>query len=336
MRKARTILWLALVAAGCGGTQRVKIKVLHPAAVNLSAYKQIVLGDLGGKLAPRFSAGMKETLVDGGHFKVLDRSQLRQILGELKLSQSDLADPKKRVKIGRLLSGSVILTGHMDGEYREQNTARDSKCYRKTGKDEKGKSVYGNVPCKEYSRQGKAATRGNVDIVDVETGSILKTKTLKGTCEKKTQATDDDPLPIDGDELLDCALNENVTLIARTITPWSEDVQAPFERDKAVPTLALGIRHAETGEFGEAAKVFADAAKASETSAKIPAKTIAKTYWNLALAQKYMNDHRAALRSLQKAYTLDPRRQYLDEQASVKAMRSEHEELKRQGAVQSE
>ncbi|MBI4423737.1 MAG: hypothetical protein HY554_08420 [Elusimicrobia bacterium] len=325
-----------VAAAGCAGTKRVQVRVLHPAAVNLSQYKQIVIGDLGGKLAPRFSAGLKEALVDGGQFKVLDRSQLRQILGELKLSQSDLADPKKRVKIGRLLSGSVILTGHMDGEYREQSTARDAKCYRRTGKDEKGKNVYGNVPCKEYKRNGKAATRGSVDLLDVETGSILKTKVLKGACEKKTEATDDDPVPIDGEELLDCALKESVTSIARTITPWSEDVQAPFERDKAIPTIDLGIRHAETGEFGEAAKVFAEAAKAAEASPKIPAKTIAKTYWNLALAQKYMHDHPAALRSLQKAYTLDPRRQYLDEQASVKTLRSEREELKRQGAVKDE
>ncbi|MBF0565710.1 MAG: hypothetical protein HQK89_10740 [Nitrospirae bacterium] len=52
-----------------------------------------------------------ESFVQDGRFNIVDRQRLSEVLKELKLSQSDLADPSTAIKAGKLAAAEAILIG---------------------------------------------------------------------------------------------------------------------------------------------------------------------------------------------------------------------------------
>lgn len=98
-----------------------------------------------------------------------------------------------------------------------------------------------------------------------------------------------------------------------------------------MPSLELGIRHAQMGEMKEAIKTFHRTAKAAEVNPELKPAQIAKAYWNLGLAFEYSSQYDQALKYLKKAYLLYPYPPYLHEQDSVRQMQKNEEELKKQG-----
>jgi curli biogenesis system outer membrane secretion channel CsgG len=247
LSKSGVCWFLATVAvatlAGCATTIYIPVKVMHPAEINMTPYKQIVIGEIHGNMAQGFSDGVKESLVQSGHFTVVDRAQLSQILGEQSLSQSDLADPKSRLRIGKLLAASALITGHTEGEFKTEVTYQDSTCQRYLGKGPNGKDVWQPYACKVYTRTGKSVTSGSIDVIDVTTGQIVKSKQLGGGCSNQTQATDATPANIDSRETLACAQGQNISTFVKSISPWSQTVMAPFAKDSSIPDLEIGIRH---------------------------------------------------------------------------------------------
>lgn len=318
---------------GCGAPVRIPVQVMHPAEINMSPFKQIVMGEVGGNLSRGFGDGVKEQLVDSAQFKVVDRSQLRQILGEQSLSQSDLADPKKRIKVGKLLSGAALITGHTEGSVKTELTQKNMTCQRVIGKDSKGKAIWQEYGCTQYTRSSKSVTSGSVDVVSVTSGEIVKSKRLGGSCSQQTQATDAQPADIDEGELLGCALGENIRTFVKAISPWTETVSVPFFTDSGIPELEKGIRHAQMGELAEATKIFLDSAKLAEGNPKIKPKVIAKAYGNLGYSYKLLEKFDEATAAFKKAYMLNPDDNYLAEQQAVKHRRAELAELKRQGVT---
>lgn len=78
-------LVMLLLLSGCS-TVNVPIPVTHPAEIDMTSYKQIVLSEINGNLGGQFGDGVKNQLVESNRFKVVDRARLSQIMGELKLS----------------------------------------------------------------------------------------------------------------------------------------------------------------------------------------------------------------------------------------------------------
>ena len=316
---------------GCATTKKVSVTVLHPAEINMSAYKQIVLGDISGRRGQDLADELKEKLVDGNVFKIMDRSQLNQILSELKLSQSDIADPNSRAKIGKLLTGAALITGRgVRVKYSDKLTYRDSTCKRKVSKKK-----WVEYACKRYTRICSADTSGSLDVVDVQTGRILKSRRLKGGCSDQTKATDARPGYLrTQDELEQCSISNDVYLFLKAISSWKERREVPFVVDKNIPMLAEGIRHAEMGDLGKAAKVFSSAVKSSETNPKIKPASIAKAYWNLGLSFAYTMKFNQAISAFKKAYVLKPKPAYLNEQQVVRQLKKNWKKLKNQGIAQ--
>lgn len=54
-------------------------------------------------------AAMEEAIKNNGRFTLLTRSQLDSVLGELKIANSDLVDPKEAAKIGKALSAQYVV-----------------------------------------------------------------------------------------------------------------------------------------------------------------------------------------------------------------------------------
>lgn len=317
--------WYILAAfvialSGCA-TVSVPMAVTHPAEINMTPYKQVAIGEIGGNMGQAFADSLKNKLVEGERFKVVDRNRMDQIFKELKLSQSDLADEKTRVKLGGLLSASAIITGRADGTYKENTTSKSGTCTRE-------KREYS---CTTYYRKGEYGSSGSIDVVDSQTGQIIRSKVLKAAWEATTSATDDTPEAIDKDSLYSSVLGKNVSEFMKAIMPWSETVMVPFAKDGKIPDLERGINQAKAGELQEAIKIFADAAKAAETNPQIKPDSIARAYWNLGLAYEYtFVEFDKAIEAFKKAYSLKPEQKYLTEKANVEKYKAEKKKLDEQ------
>jgi len=313
---------LLILFSGCG-TVRVPMHVTHPAEINMNSYKQIAISNIGGNMGQSFADGLKYRLVEGGRFKVVDRSRMNQIMKELNMSQSDLSSSENRLKLGGMLSASAMVAGHTEGKYKEERTKSKSTCT-------KNKVEY---PCTIYYRKGVYRTSGSIDVIDVQTGEIVKSKMLNAISERTTRATDADPPSIDKDSLASSALSINIHTFFKAINPWTETVQVPFVKDKAIPDLERGINQAKMGELQEAIKVFADAAKAAEGNAKIKPKSIANAYFDLGLAYNFSWEFDKAIKAFKKAFSIKAKDDYLQWIERAKRQKAERKKLEEQTAL---
>lgn len=321
--KARVFLSAAIMSiTGCA-TVNVPMTVEHPAEINMTPYKQIAIGEFRGNQGDKFASQLKNDLdASGGGFQMVDRSRLNQIMKELHLSQSDLVNEKKRIKLGKFLSAAALITGSNEGSYAEQVTFEDTKCIT-------DKATV--VQCRRYTRSGVWNTSGSVDVIDVQTGQIIKSKVLDARCVSSTEATNSQPGPIDRFALEQECVQRNVSTIRKAISPWQETVQAAFETDKAIPELEAGIAQCKIGEMQEGIKLFNQGAQAAEGNAAVDRKSVATAYWDLGLAYEYTDDFDRALDSVKKAYSFDTSDTYASEIAKIKRRTKERTKLKEQG-----
>ena len=289
---------IGVLTVGCA-TVRVPIQVTHPAEINMSMYKQIAISRIDGNLGNAFADDLKERLIETGRFTLVDRARLDQIMRELKLSSSDLVQSDKAAKLGNLLPATAIISGHTNGKYEEKMTHEDSTCYR----DKNDKRGY---RCRTNYRNGIFSTGGSIDVIDVSTGQIIKSKTLGNRCEAGTSATNENPDSIDRDSLIAQCNDQNVTKFVKAISSWTEIVQAPFRKDGDLPALEAGVNQAKIGDMQGAAETFQAAAKDAEMNPKVSPKTIAMAYWNLGLAYQYSDEFDKAITAFNKSCLLDP------------------------------
>lgn len=301
-------------------TTKVPVTIKRPAEINISQYRQIAIADIEGRHGLDFSGELKSRLVEIGDFKVVDRSRMGSIMRELQLSQSDLSESKNRAKLGRLLNASVLISGYLNGKYKEDVSYKDGTCYKLKEKR----------PCVIYHRKGIYSTSGSMDVIEVETGEILRSKILAAAYHDTTRATDAWPDAINRDSLYRSCLVDNVNDFLKSIQPWEETVAVPFKKDSAIPELEKGIHQAKMGEMGQAIMTFARAAQAAEGNAKIRANSIAVAYWDLGLAYKYTWQLDNAIEAFKKAYAFEPDDDYINEIKSAEKMKAEKIKLEEQ------
>jgi tetratricopeptide (TPR) repeat protein len=311
------IICLFSLLSACA-TVKVPIKVMHPAEINMKNYKQIALYDFEGNMGQSLEEAIKDKLVNSERFTVVDRSRMNQIMKELNLSQSDLVNPENRAKLGKLISASAMMGGRLNGDYKENTTYSKGTCVDGNGN---------KYSCTTYYRKGIYNTKGSVDVIDVQTGQIIKSKTLKASYESTHSATNETPEEIDRDGLAGRCLNDNITTLEKAIMPWEELVKVPFLKDKKIPDLERGIASASTGDLENAIKIFNDAAATAEKNTELKPGAIASTYWDLGLAYEYNWDFDNAIKSFNKAYTFSANSTYTEEINNVKKLKAEKAKL---------
>ena len=305
-------------AAGCS-TINVPIAVMRPAEIDLAGYKQIAVGDFRGNAGQSFSDRVKEGLVNSpSGFQVLDRARLNQILRELQLSQTDLVNPKYRAKAGKLLGATVLITGSVYSNYKEEIQRERNEC------ESRERRKY---TCWTIIRSGVLTTSGSVDVIDIQTGQILKTKGVNNSCGLAYEAVDSSPAQIDVNALANQCLSKSAEDFLRTVSVWREVVNIAYEKDSALPELERGILLAKTGNLAQAESVFASVAKASEKSKSVGNKSIATAYWNLGQTQLYMRQYDKAISSFDKAFSFNVDEKYLKEKQRAEIMRREERRI---------
>lgn len=316
-------IFFLIFSIGCS-TVKVPIAVIHPAEICMTKYKQIAIADIDGNLGQAFGDEIKNKLVESDRFDILDRNHTNQIMTELNMSQSDLSDSNKRLKLGKLLPASAIIRGHTEGKYKETLTYSNQKC---------GSKKEGYYNCKYYTRKGVYTASGSIDVVDVETGQIIRSKLLNASRSDSNSATDAQPAPIDKDSLKSSALSSNVNTFLKSIAPWTEIVQVPFVKNSDIPDLERGINQMKIGDSDNAIKTFANAAKAAEGNPEIDSETLAEAYFNLGLAYNCSCNHDAAIDTFKKAYAISPDADYITWMKTAEIQKKERKKLEAQGEL---
>src|SRR5438128_12024711 len=63
---------------------------------------------------------LEEALVNTNRFTVVDRQHMAQLMRELQLSSTDLADPRAAAKLGKVVTAGALIFGDVQNSYREQ------------------------------------------------------------------------------------------------------------------------------------------------------------------------------------------------------------------------
>jgi tetratricopeptide (TPR) repeat protein len=321
------ILALCLVSLfllGCS-TVGVKVPMMRPAEINLKGKNELVVGQMSGRKADKMSAYVKQKALDSGYFKVIDRKHLDKVMAELKLSTSDLVDTDSRKKLGKLMTGSVLIMGNiLDYNYTEDMSRDVRECTKKIKK-----KVY-KYRCTNYYRKGSAIVRASFDIVDIETGETLRSKALESKRRSATSATDEQPARIDSNLLLDTCMKVVATNLIRAIAPWKDVVTANFKKDGDLPMMETGIRYAQAGLWDDALLQFKSAVEIADTNPDISPKVAALAHWNLGLAYEYTARFDDAGASIKKAFALSSDADYLRELKNIEKLKSENKKLREQ------
>src|SRR5438132_13784048 len=120
VRSARAIRALPVALLCACGTVPIRVPVMRPAEINMVAYQSVAVGDMrGGPGNSVMGDSLEEALLATNRFQVLDRQHMNSILRELSLSASDLADPSKAAKLGKVMTAGALIYGDVDETYRE-------------------------------------------------------------------------------------------------------------------------------------------------------------------------------------------------------------------------
>jgi len=169
---------VALLMSGCA--QKVRIKALDPAEVGEMATKKKVAisgfkndrHGLSGKIESQIA---KHKLDKKRYFTVVSRKDLNKVMAEQKLQSSELMDEATATKVGKLIGAQAVINGEIasatatSGQYRESR----EKCLKWT-KEGCVRYKHYTVTCKTT----QASVAANLNIVNVETGSIIYGDTI--------------------------------------------------------------------------------------------------------------------------------------------------------------
>ena len=316
-------LVLGLLSAGllCAcGSVAVRVPVMRPAEINMAPYQNVAVGDMTGMGNRPMTDSLEEALVNTNRFTVVDRQHMAQLMRELQLSSTDLADPRAAAKLGKVVTAGALIFGDVQNTYREQpNEARYQD-------DKKVWHAW-------YTLKGESYVRATFKIVDVATGRLIVAKTYEERRDDTNRALDRRPEPIDRMALENAARRAVVERFMKAIVPHQEFMYANFQKDSDIPQLEGGIGWAERGDWKKAQSTFNDAAQTAEKNVKLKAGQIAKCYWNLGLAYEYAGDYDKAEAMVNKAYSLSNDKDMLGEIDNVHRLQADAKKLAEQTAA---
>src|SRR5437899_4259911 len=198
----------AVLVCACG-TVAVRVPVMKPAEINMAPYQSVAIGEMTGAGNRPMSDSLEEALVNTNRFTVVDRQHMEQVMRELRLSSTDLADPRAAAKLGRVVTAGALIFGDVQNSYREQPEETRYK-------DDKG--VYHTW----YTLKGEAYVRATFKIVDVSTGRLIVARTYEERADDVNRALDKRPQQIDRIALENASRRAVVERFMRAIVPHQE------------------------------------------------------------------------------------------------------------------
>lgn len=184
MKNSIKIVLFALIASvfitACA--QKVRIKAISPAEVGEMASKKKVAVSkfrkdnigLSGKIEAEIA---RQKLDRKRYFTVLSRKDMNKIISEQKLQSSELMDEATTTKVGKLIGAQAIIGGDIASANAESGSyMQDREKCLKYYEDGSGCARYRYYKVKCNTTQ--ASVSANINILNVETGSIIYGDTI--------------------------------------------------------------------------------------------------------------------------------------------------------------
>src|SRR3954470_3473637 len=241
---------LAALICGCG-TVAVRVPVMKPAEINMASYQSVAIGGMTGNGNSAVSDALEEALVNSQRFQVVDRQHMNQLMKELQLSSTDLADPKSASKLGKVVTAGALIFGDTNATFRETPSKTEYT-------DDK------KVTHSIQSLKGEVYVRATFKVVDVATGRLIVAKTYEERRDDTNRAIDKRPEPIDRPPRETAARQAVIARFMKAIVPHTEYMEASFQKDSDVPQLEGGIGYAMRGDWKQAQDVFNTAVQDAE------------------------------------------------------------------------
>jgi len=168
------LLAILLFMGGCA--QKVQIRALAPAEVGVMASKKKIAISkfkndkygLSGKIESKIA---KHTLNGKKYFTVVSRRDLNKIIAEQKLQSSELMDEATATRVGKLIGAQAIINGEIASA-----SATADKYIEDRVRCLKYVKNQGCIKYQKYfvtCRTVQASVSANINIVDVETASVI-------------------------------------------------------------------------------------------------------------------------------------------------------------------
>ncbi len=301
------------------------------------------LAILGGLV---FSTGCVETV----SFNVLRpaRVNVRGVAGEGRdatvsmgewhgVDANATEDVKQRIReLVTNSEGGVVKFAEADGVVRldgnvaehssdEQVSSKPDQCE----KQENGKRV--TYACTRYTRTAKASVRVSMNVVD-QTGKTLAADTFANSLEAETTATDEQPPPIDRDQLLSTLRAAAAEKLAAMVVPYRVTVvKRWYKCGQANDTCKAALTQLRGGNFEAAIDLLKKAVDQLKAAEEPDAKALAGAWWGLTLAYEFSGDYAAARASLQEAIAANPNEEvFAQEKASIQNEETSRERVAKQ------
>ena len=213
----KTLKYLTILSLLMACSTTIPVKVRKPAELNIGSARTIAVMDFDFIGSWDFSAGEKDSkkplgalakaiakknkklnpekaypgsnvseqfvakLVQNGYYTVIERSQIDEILKEQSLSLSGLVDEEQVVQVGNMIGAQALITG--SGTYSVKDVGEWEK-YKEKKKNKDGKKV--SVEKERYNIIRHVSTQITFRVIDVNTGSVIASKTNKASNKSKS------------------------------------------------------------------------------------------------------------------------------------------------------
>lgn len=354
------VLYSVFIVSGCS-TVMVSAKVKHPSEINMTPYNQVAVMDLKGNYGRDFAGLLKSSLTRNEDFSLLNCESVKRkvettektdvtthnqkelsdlekgafVLGALtgrdfgvRASTESKTETKYVTKVSYVedpnpnctksrLASSAIIQGYYDGDFTQNIEKTKANCKDKDKKD---------YVCYVSIRSAKLVTKGSVDVIDADSGNIIKSKVVGSTCNRSTRKVDGTPAVISENELKQQCMKKDVSRFVKTVTPWTQIVRVAYVKDSDLPQLEAGIKFVKMGDYVQAIATFQEAIDVGKRKQLKP-KIISMAYWNLGLAYEYSWQFEKALKAFDSAYMLKSDSKYLSEKSNVQRLMVSRDKL---------
>lgn len=303
----RPLVALALMLVGVACQETVSFNVIRPARVNVRG--------MAGEGADATVALGQWQGVDSGAVEDI-KQRLREMVtnapgGYVKLTEAE---------------GIVRLDGNVSEYAYDENVESKSEQCTKT---ENKKTV--TYACTRYTRKATARIRASMNVVD-HTGKTIAADTFSDAMNDSTSSTDEQPAPIDREQMLSSLRYAAAAELAKLVVPYPVVVEKRwFKCGDANDTCKAALTQLRGGNFEGAKGLLQQAIDALRAAPEPDAKALAAAWWGLTLAHEFSGDYPAARAALQEAIQANPKEDvFAREMQSIQQEEASTQQLSRQ------
>lgn len=302
------------ILSGCATT--IRVPVTRPAEINLRGINKIAIGEIKGDGGQTIADLLSSKLFESQKFEVVDRAHIQQVMAEHKLNKSGIVDEKTALQLGKYVGAAVLVFGNVSLNKYEQKMSKANPWRDKEGGRHQTHYI-----------KGTAKLTTTLQVIGLNTGKVLASKTISKTAENTNSADNGWPEEPDKDALMSATVNDAVNAFIKMIAPYRDYESVTFaKKDSDLPELEKCESFAKMGRWNDAVE------QAKIATQKNP--TNVGAWWNLGICYQFSYMFTEAESAFNEAYKIKPEEKYLIQISQVKRLASERKRLDEQGELQ--